>query len=82
MIFLDKVAIGDGGRDLGDVAHLVGQVAGHEVDAVGQIFPRAGHAGHLSLPAQLSFGTHFARHTRHFGSKCVELIHHRVDAFL
>ena len=38
---LREVAVGDGGRDLGDVAHLVGQVAGQHVDVVGQILPRA-----------------------------------------
>ncbi len=31
-----QVAAGDGGRDLGDVADLGGQVAGHRVHAVGQ----------------------------------------------
>ena len=30
---LRQVAVGDGRRHLGDVAHLAGQVAGHEVDA-------------------------------------------------
>ena len=41
---LGEVAVGDGGGHLGDVAHLAGQVAGHEVDAVGQVLPGAGHA--------------------------------------
>ena len=35
---LGQVALGDGGRHLGDVAHLGGQVAGHGVDRVGQVF--------------------------------------------
>ena len=41
---LRQVAAGDRGRDLGDVADLGGQVAGHEVDAVGQVLPGAGDA--------------------------------------
>ena len=41
---LGQVAVGDRGRHLGDVAHLVGQVARHEVDVVGQVLPRAGNA--------------------------------------
>ena len=53
---LRQVAVGDRGRDLGDVAHLVGQVAGEQVDVVGEVLPGAGDAGHLGLPAELSFG--------------------------
>src|SRR5207253_2851759 len=34
---LRQVAGGDGGRDLGDVTHLIRQVAGHEVDVVRQV---------------------------------------------
>ena len=49
-----QVAAGDGGRDLGDVAHLAGEVAGHRVDAVGQVLPGAGDAGHLRLAAELA----------------------------
>ncbi len=65
-----------------DVAHLIGQVAGHVVDAVRQIFPRTGDAAHIGLSAQLAFGAHFARHARHFAGERVELIHHRVDGVL
>src|SRR5207237_961550 len=39
-----EVAVGDGGGDLGDVADLGGEVAGHRVDGIGEIFPGAGHA--------------------------------------
>src|SRR5205807_47939 len=34
-----EITFGDGGRHLGDVAHLGGEVAGHVVDVVGQVFP-------------------------------------------
>ena len=71
-----------GRGDLGDVAHLVGQVAGHGVDRVGQILPRAGHALHFRLAAQLAFRADFARHARHFRGERVELIHHGVDGVL
>ena len=76
-----KVAAGDGGRHLGDVAHLVGQVAGHRVDRVGQILPRSGDARHLRLAAQLAFGADLARDARHLAGEGVELIDHRVDGF-
>ena len=61
---LREVAFGDGGRDVGDVADLRGQVAGHEVHRVGEVFPRAGDAAHLRLPAELPFGADFARDAR------------------
>src|SRR5262249_56369517 len=47
---LGEVALGDGGGHVGDVAHLAGQVAGHEVDAVGQVLPDAGHALDVRVP--------------------------------
>ena len=77
--FAGKIAVGDGGCDFGDVSHLAGQVAGHEVHVVGEIFPRSADAGHLRLAAELAFGTDFAGHARHFAGECVELIDHRVD---
>src|SRR6266498_2590000 len=77
-----KVAAGDGGCDFGDVADLRGQVRGHGVDAVGQVFPGAGDAEHVGLAAQPTFGTDLARHARHLAGKRVELIDHRVDGFL
>src|SRR6202043_1795908 len=76
---LRQVAAGDRGRDFGDVAHLGGQVRGHEVDVVGEVLPGAGDLGHLGLSAELAFGADLARHARHFGSKGVELVDHGVD---
>src|SRR5262249_60856754 len=38
-----QVAGGDGLGDVGDVADLAGEVAGHEVDAVGEVLPGARH---------------------------------------
>src|SRR5262249_46042013 len=40
--------------DLGDVAHLAGQVRRHEVHVVGEVLPRAGDAGHDGLAAPLA----------------------------
>ena len=77
-----QVAARDGRRHLGDVAHLGGQVAGHGVDAVGQVLPGAGDARHVGLAAELPFGADLARHARHLAGEAVELIHHRVDRLL
>ena len=60
VIFLRQVAVGDGGGDLGDVADLAGQVAGHAVDVVGQVLPDAGDALHLGLAAELALGADLA----------------------
>ena len=80
--FSGEVAIGHGGGHLGDISHLGRQVAGHGVDAVGQILPDAGDALHLRLSAEFTFGSHFARHARHFGGEGAKLIHHRIDGVL
>ena len=74
-----QVAAGHGCCDFGDVADLAGQVAGHRVHRVSQIFPRSGDAGHLRLAAQFSVSTHFARHARYFGGEHAELLNHRVN---
>ena len=65
--------------DIGDVAHLAGQIAGHGVHAVGQVFPRARHALHIRLTAQNPFGTDFARYARDFRGERSQLIDHLVD---
>ncbi len=80
--FLFQIAVRDRGHDLGDTAHLIGQVAGHEIHAVGQILPGAADALHDRLAAEFSFGAHFARHARHFRGEGVQLIHHGVDGVL
>ena len=80
--FFRQVALCNGGRDFGDVADLTGEVAGHRVDAVGEVLPRSGHAAHQRLAAQLAFGAHFARDARHFAGEGVELVDHGVERFL
>src|SRR5205823_4823550 len=77
---LRQVAPGDGGRDLGDVANLGGQVAGHVVDVVGEVLPNARDAGHLGLAAELPFRTNLACHPGDLPGEGVQLIHHHIDA--
>src|SRR5262249_47016887 len=77
-----EVAASDGGSYFGDIADLGGEVRGHWVDVVGQVLPRAGHAGHRSLAAKVACGADFARDPRNLGGKRAELIHHDVDGFL
>ena len=79
---LRQVALGDGGRHLGDVADLAGQIVGHQVHVVGEVLPRAGDAFHARLAAELAFGADLAGHARHFGREAVELVDHRVDGVL
>src|SRR5439155_18458253 len=77
--FAGKVSFGHGGGDTGDVAHLRGEVAGHGVDAVGQVLPGAANAFDLGLAAELAFGADFAGHSGDFGGKRVQLVHHGID---
>ena len=77
-----QIARGDGGRHLGDVAHLAREVAGHGIDVVGEILPRARDARHLRLAAQLSLGAHLARDARHLAGEGVQLVHHGIDGVL
>src|SRR5207245_2626076 len=79
---LGEVTLGDGRRHLGDIAHVRGEVAGHEIDVVGEVFPDPDHALDLGLAAQLAFGTDFARDARDFRGEGVELVHHDVDGVL
>ena len=81
VILRDKVAAGDGGGHLGNVAHLGRQVAGHGVHRVGEILPRSGHARYNGLPTQFAVGAHLTGDARHFGGKRAQLVHHGVDGF-
>src|SRR5262249_6792007 len=77
--FFRQIAVGDGDGDIGNIAHLVGQVAGHEVDAIGKILPGAGDAGDRGLTAEFPFGADLPRNPGDFGSKTAQLIDHGVD---
>src|SRR5207302_1696386 len=63
---LRQIAVGDGDGDLGDVTHLIGQVAGEDVDVVGQVLPHARYVGHLRLRAEPAFRSDLARDARNF----------------
>jgi len=76
---LRQVAVGHRGRHLRDVAHLRGEVAGHAVDAVGEVFPRPGDAPDLSLAAELPLGADLAGHAGDLRGEGAELVDHRVD---
>src|SRR6185369_10979441 len=79
--FLRQVAVGDSDRHFRDVTNLSGQVAGHDVDAFGQILPNAAHVAHLGLTAELAFGADLTGDASHFGGKAAQLIDHGIDRF-
>src|SRR5206468_2760981 len=66
---LREVALGNRGGDLGDVAHLSGQIVGHQVDVVGKVRPGAGDALDARLAAELAFGADLTRNASHFRSE-------------
>src|SRR5204863_2394717 len=79
---LGKVAFGDCSRDERDVADLPGQIAGHEIDVVGEILPDARNAFHVGLAAELPVGAYLLGDAGHLCREGVELIDHRVDGAL
>src|SRR5581483_2969315 len=79
---LGEVAGGDGGRDLGDVADLIGQVGRHEIDVVGEVLPRTTDAPDLGLTTELAFGAYLSRDSGHLVRERRQLVHHRVDGVL
>src|SRR5262245_4105344 len=64
--FAREVAPSHRRRHFSDVANLIGEVASHGIDVVGQILPRAGYARHQSLATELAFRADFAGHACHF----------------
>ena len=79
---LREVAVGNRGRNVGDVTNLRRQVRSHEVHRVGEVFPRTADAFDVGLAAELAFGTDLTRDARNFGCKGVELVDHGVDRVL
>src|SRR5206468_686432 len=79
---LGQVALLDCRGDLGDVADLAGQVAGHDVHVVGEVFPDAGRALDVGLAPKPALGTDLGSAARRVVGEGVELVHHRVDGLL
>src|SRR5206468_599966 len=66
---LCQVAAGDCGCDLGHVAQLHREIAGHQVHGIREVLPYTSHAFDLRLPAELSFRSDFARHAGDFAGE-------------
>src|SRR5690606_39260219 len=79
---LGQVTAGHRGGDLGDVAHLAGEIVGHQIDVVGEVGPRPGDAGHERLAAEFALGADLASDAGDFGGERIELVDHRVDGVL
>src|SRR5690606_37039201 len=92
--FPGEIAAGDGGGDIGDISHLIGEVGGHAVYIGGEILPSSGHAADFGLTAEFSVSSVVAyfdytavfyvssalsRYAGLFGCESVELVDHRVD---
>ena len=77
--FARQIAIRHRRGHFGDISHLAGQIARHQIDVIGQIFPRSAHAPNLRLAAQFAFGADFASDAGHFRGERTELVNHRID---
>ena len=80
---LAQVAVGHRRGHLGDVAHLPGKVARHQVDVVGQVLPDAADLDRDGCRlAELALGPDLAGHAGHLRDEPVELVDHRVEGVL
>src|SRR6185312_14942431 len=79
---LGEVAIRDRGGDVGDVAHLVGEVRRHPVHGRRQPAPRPAHAFDLGLAAEPALRSHFGGDSGDLVGEGGELVDHRVDGVL
>src|SRR5439155_837632 len=79
--FAGQVAASHGGGDLGDIADLGGEVAGHGIDVVGQVFPGPGDPGDDGLATEFALGADFAGDAGDFGGERPKLLDHGVDGF-
>src|SRR2546427_9508105 len=66
---LGQIARGHGPGDFRDVAHLAGEIPGHEVHALGQILPRTRHSLHVGLAAEDTLGADLARRSEEHTSE-------------
>src|SRR5207249_370665 len=79
---LGEVALGDGCRHLCDIAHVRGEVAGHEIDVVALLDALPICAQDIRLAAQAAFRADLASHAGDFGGEGVELVDHDIDGVL
>ena len=66
---LREVAVGDGGGDLGDVAHLGGEVRAIELTLSVRSFQVPATPGTSRLTAELALGADLARDARHLARR-------------
>src|SRR5262249_49772064 len=76
---LREIAGGDGSHNFHDSAYLLGEVGGHDVHVVSEVFPGSSDARHFGLAAKFAFGADFASDAGDFAGKAVQLVHHGVD---
>src|SRR5688500_10105158 len=79
--FFRQDAAGHGDGEVGDVTDLGGQVTGHGVHTVGQVFPGSGDAGDDGLAAELAVGADLAGDAGDFGGEAAQLIDHGINGF-
>ena len=74
-----QIPLGHGGRDLGDGAHLRGEVRGEQVDVAGEVLPGAGGARNIRLPAETALDADFPRDRGDLIRESRERVRHVVD---
>ncbi len=74
-----QVAVRHRDRHVGNIPHLIGEVARHGIDVFRQVLPGPGDARDGRLPTQLAFRADFPRHPRDFRREGIELTDHFID---
>ena len=74
-----QIAFGHRGRDLGDRAHLRGQICSQQVDVTGERFPRSRSARHVGLAAEAAVDAHLAGNGRDLIGEGRQRVGHVVD---
>jgi len=74
-----QITASNGCGHVGDIADLAGEVGGHGVDIVREVFPGTRYARHGCLTAKYALCADFPRYTRNLRGKSIELVDHRVD---
>src|SRR5205814_2372862 len=77
-----QIAVRDGGYNGGDAAHLIGQIARHRIDVVGEVLPGPCDARDLGLTPELALCPHLPGDAGDLAGERIELVDHGVDRVL
>ena len=75
---LGEISFRHRSRHGGNISYLARQIPGERIHIISKVFPGAADAGYYSLTSELTLGSYFSRHARHFIGEGAELVDHGV----